>query len=423
MTDCRSPKRNSTNQYQWSGFLVAAILLMCPGCGGSSKPETAGLPHDAGTQSIITPEKLSQFERELEALADSNSVPGLSAAIVHNQQVIWSSGFGFADRENQIPATPDTPYRLASVSKTFAAIVLMQLVDEDKLTLDTPMNAFTLHPWFEPDSWSGAHFPERYDEAPITVRHVLSHTSESTPPGASYSYNGNIFADLTWVVEDATNMSYPDVLRSRILQPLNMTRTLPGHLVPWRQDLIDELPVVYNVEGGVSAPATYPGFGIEPGRDITPWKLEPAFRLSEKGYTSRQAFLGESYTPLSSGNTASGVISTVLDLAKLDVALDNNTLISEASKNTLFTAHQTPDGETLPYGLGWFVEEHLGTKLIWHYGWYPPVISALYLKVPDNEITLLLLSNSDRLSADYSWTAQGVQASPYARLFLERFVF
>ena len=377
----------------------------------------------AEAQTDALSEKVALFEQELAALTETNNVPGLSAAIVHKQAVIWARGFGYADIEKQIPVTAETPYRLASVSKPFAAILLMQLIEEGKLTLDTPMNAFTLHPWFEPGSWSGAHFPSRYEDATITVRHVLSHTSQAAPSGSAYQYNGNIFADLTWVIEDVTKASYPNVLRARMLDPLGMERTLPGHLAPWGQDLVREMPTPYQVQNGVSTPATYPGFGLEPDRDVTPWNLQPAYRLPEKSYAARQAFLDDAYTSMYAGNTASGMISTVLDLARLDIALDQNSLITEASKEAMFTAQKTPSGATLPYGLGWFVEEQEGIRLVWHFGWFPPVVSALYLKVPDEEITLLLLSNSDRLSANYAWSQRGVQASPYARLFLKHFVF
>ena len=409
-----TPQRTKYQELRTRAFLNRFLLTLAV---------LFALVLDAGAQTGAMREKIALFEQELAALAEANNVPGLSAAIVHEQEVIWARGFGVADIETQTPATAETPYRLASVSKPFAAILLMQLVEEGKLTLDTPMSAFTLHPWFEPGSWSGAHFPSRYEEAPITVRHVLSHTSQGTPPGSAYRYNGNIFADLTWVIEDVTKTAYPNVLRARILDTLGMARTLPGHLAPWGQDLIAEMPTPYQVQNGVSTPSTYPGFGLEPGRDVTPWNLQPAFRLPQKGYAARWTFLGDAYTPLYSGNTASGVISTVLDLAKLDIALDRNSLITEASKEALFTAQKTPNGTTLPYGLGWFVEAQQGVRLVWHYGWFPPVVSALYLKVPDEEITLLLLSNSDRLSANYAWSQRGVQASPYARLFLKHFVF
>ena len=88
----------------------------------------------------------------------------------------------------------------------------------------------------------------------------------------------------------------------------------------------------------------------------------------------------------------------------------------------MFTPSRTQTGARLPYGLGWFVEDADGLRLVWHYGWFPPTISALYLKVPDHRLTLILLANSDALSAGVAWTEQGVRASPFARLFLQHFV-
>ena len=251
--------------------LVLWDTLSCPVYAQAQAPE-------AKRQTGPTSEQIALFEKSLEALARSNKLPGLSAALVHKQKVIWARGFGYEDLEKKTPATAETPYRLASLSKPFAAIILMQLVEEQKLVLDAQMKAFKIHPWFEPGSWSGAHFPSRYDEDPITLRHVLSHTSQGKPPGSSYQYNGNIFADLTWVIEDLTKMSYPEVLRERILDKLGMDRTLPGHLYPGGQALLQEMPTPYKVENGESIPASYPGFGLEPDRDVTPWNLQSAYR-------------------------------------------------------------------------------------------------------------------------------------------------
>ena len=77
---------------------------------------------------------------------------------------------------------------------------------------------------------------------------------------------------------------------------------------------------------------------------------------------------------------------------------------------------------TLPYGLGWFVEDVNGRKVVWHYGWFPPVISALYVKLPEQRLTFIMLTNCDKLSADYAWTAEGVRASPITSLFLDTFL-
>ena len=103
--------------------------------------------------------------------------------------------------------------------------------------------------------------------------------------------------------------------------------------------------------------------------------------------------------------TRGGMISTVLDLAKFDVAMDRNRIVSEASKEAMFTPTISSSGRTLPYGMGWFVQEDEGTKLVWHYGWAPHAYSSLYLKVPEKGVTLILLANSDGAMDDRPPTA------------------
>lgn len=406
---------------------VAAALLVWaaataagPGEPRSDAPTSggpAGQPVPTGT----APE-FEAFQRELDRLAAGIPLPGYSAAIVRDGAIVWAHAWGQADREAGIPATPDTPYRLASLSKPLGATLLMQLVEEKKISLDDPMKKYRVHPWFESGGGSWAHYPSRYVEQPITVRHVLTHTSQSDPPGSGYRYSGNIFADLTFVIEDVTRQSYPKALQERILDRAGMTRSLPGQLVPWNAETGRALAKPYKLADGRLAPGTYPGFGLEPDRDVGPQNLDPAFRLPAATVAARRALLGKAYTPLDSAQTAAGAISTVVDLARFDIALDGGRLIATATRDAMFTASRTAEGKKLPYGLGWFVEDDPAPKLVWHYGWFPPTVSALYVKVPERRLTFIVLANSDGISAGVPWTARGVRGSPIARLFLDRFV-
>jgi len=115
------------------------------------------------------------------------------------------------------------------------------------------------------------------------------------------------------------------------------------------------------------------------------------------------------------------MISTVLDLAKFDVAMDQNLLVSEESKEAMFTPTLSNNGQPLPYGLGWFVQEVKGTKLIWHYGYAPGAYSSLILKVPEEEVTLIFLANSDGASAGFYLGDGDVLRSPFAVTFLNLF--
>jgi CubicO group peptidase (beta-lactamase class C family) len=134
----------------------------------------------------------------------------------------------------------------------------------------------------------------------------------------------------------------------------------------------------------------------------------------------RKELLGDGFMHLNAVSAAGEATSTVLDLARFDIALDEGKLISAASRELMWTP-RVVDGTPLAYALGWFVEEFEGRQAVWHYGWLPPGVSALYLKLPREELTFLLLANSDGLSRDFGWSREGVRASPFARAFLARF--
>src|SRR5512136_2157851 len=171
----------------------------------------AGCISPAAKQEKVDAETWNQFETELEALRQEMKIPGMSAAVVKDGELVWARGLGYADLENQILATPETPYHLASVTKTFAALVIMQLVQEGKLGLDDPVSRY------------GVNLPE--GEA-VLVRHLMSHTSADTP-GARYQYDGNRYGMLSQVIQSATGRSLQEWLFERILQPLNMDNTAP----------------------------------------------------------------------------------------------------------------------------------------------------------------------------------------------------
>src|SRR6185503_14476456 len=121
--------------------------------------------------------RIARFETLLESLRQELKIPAYSAAIVKDQKVIWAKGFGYADVENKIPATEHTSYHLASLTKTFASTILMQLVQEGKINLDDPVSKYGI---------------ALESNGVIRVRHLFSHTSEGNP-GERYSYNGNRF--------------------------------------------------------------------------------------------------------------------------------------------------------------------------------------------------------------------------------------
>ena len=115
-------------------FLV--VLLLVAASGTRSHAQRS----DTSTQDR---QRLARFEKQADEFLTLLKIPGMSAVIVKDQKVLWAKGFGFADFESRVPATPDTLYSIASLTKTFAATLIMQLVEEGKLDLDEPASHYS----------------------------------------------------------------------------------------------------------------------------------------------------------------------------------------------------------------------------------------------------------------------------------------
>ena len=117
-------------------------------------------------------------EQWIDSQLDYNDIPGMSAGIVYDQELIWSRGWGYADVDKKIPASPDTIYSICSISKLFTSIGIMQLRDEGKLRLDDPIAKHLS--WFD--------IKDKYPDAPeITIGGILTHSS-GLPREADYPY-------------------------------------------------------------------------------------------------------------------------------------------------------------------------------------------------------------------------------------------
>jgi CubicO group peptidase (beta-lactamase class C family) len=90
--------------------------------------------------SRVPVESLTKLEQELESLRAHLRIPGMSAAIADDEHVIWARGFGMVDRERAVAAAPDTIYHLASLTKPYGSTVVLQLVEEGRLSLDDPVS-------------------------------------------------------------------------------------------------------------------------------------------------------------------------------------------------------------------------------------------------------------------------------------------
>lgn len=323
--------------------------------------------------------RLTLFGRYLEGLRRQVAIPGLSALIAQDGHIIWEQGFGFQDVERRVPAGPDTPYPIASLTKTFSATLLLRCVERGVLDLDEPI----------------ARYSTAIPEPGATVRHVLSHQSAGVP-GSEYRYDGNRFGSLTSVIESCWGFPFRRVLADEILDRFGMQDSVPGH------DL--ENPSLATAQ--LFDAATLERYQRVLARIALP------YRVDSRGRPSLAAFPPKGIT------ASAGLISTVRDLAKYDWALDEHLLLQVGTQELAWTPSRTTLGQTTPYGLGWFVETIDGERVVWHYGLWNGQYSALLLKVPARRMTLILLANSDGLSAPFRLDAGDLRTSPFAAAFL-----
>src|SRR5215510_9473864 len=99
-------------------------------------------PGSSAQQTKLAPDKQTRIEAAVARFMAANAVPGMSVAVIENGAYEWSAGFGLADMENFVPATSQTLYRLASISKSITATAAMLLWQEKKLDLDAPVQKY-----------------------------------------------------------------------------------------------------------------------------------------------------------------------------------------------------------------------------------------------------------------------------------------
>jgi len=328
-------------------------VLVLAGCGSSTAVEQPS-------------HSLAEFRDNLDRLRVSGHVESIAAVIARDQSIVWSASLGAAT------VTDTTVFHLASLTKPFASTVILQLVDEGKVSLDDPVSKYGI---------------VLSSPAPVLVRHLMSHTSEGTP-GTRFAYNGDRFSLLDSVISRAAGKSFAAALQERIVAPLGLTHTAPT-----------PQSAAFAVSG-----------------------LNKAAYLANvaPGYTwSNGTFVPTAYQTAFS--TAAGLTASARDYAAFSMAMDRDAFLKPATKALAWTPAISPKGEVFPYGLGWFATDYKGVRIIWHYGFWT-ASSTLVIKVPSQKLTFVLLANTDGLSAPYPLGAGKLDTSPWARAFLDTFV-
>ncbi len=320
---------------------------------------------------------VSLFERYLDSLRIEAGIPGLSATILHEGVPVWEQSFGRQDVESGLAASATTPYMLGELSQALGGtLVLKSCLDEGYAELSDPVSSW----------WPG--FPDHLS----TIGHLLTHAALPR----TFRYDANRFGALTGVVEECAERSYALLLVEDIFERLGMEHSVPGHTLA-------SLPAADQVALG---PARLAHYTSVLRTMATPYRVDPRSRVATR-----------TAVPARAANTSSGVVSSVRDLARFDTALDRLVLLTRQTRDAAWT-QATP----LPTGLGWFVQAYNGEAVVWQFGQVNEGASSLLIKVPNLRLTLIMLANSDGLTAPFALEKGDVSSSLFARLFLRLFV-
>lgn len=309
------------------------------------------------------------FSSEISHLQEYFQIPSIAILIKKGDTAIYEDYLGLANVPDNIPLDKTTTIPMASLTKILSGIVIMQLEEEGKLSLDDAVSNY-LPSMGVPDS--------------IKLKHVLSHTSQGAV--GKHFYYSNRFGMLTPIIEKADGQSYKDAIQKRIIDKLHLTNTYL---------LKDSLQV--NAENRKIASPYFLGGDMKDG-----------FFQKE----TKKGFIDYGFS------ASAGITSTVHDLGLLSDALDTNALISKISKDKMMTAF-TKDS---PYGLGVFTQQFLGEKLVWGYGQYD-CYSSLILKVPNKNLTYIIAANNNLMSDPARLINGDITTSLFAMSFLKNYVF
>lgn len=331
-------------------------------------------------QPIFTPFGIVPvLDSYLDALRQQAGIPGMSAAIIRDGQILWEKGYGFQNVTTRERATPATPYMLGDASGTLAAILLLQCVEQRRLDLDSPLARF------------GIDIPE----GGATLRDLLSHRQNDGL--GTFVYSPDRYGQLTAVMEWCAPQPYRKSVSHRILNRLAMVDSVPG------TDLRN------------------PNLPLPEGL-YEPEELERYRRVLDRmavGYKVESRSKADRFDPIPAPMTSTGgLVTTVRDLAKLDGALDSRILLLDETLGQAWNPVVNPSGTVMPTGLGWFVQSYNGQRVVWHFGQVPNAYSSLIIKLPERNLTFVLLANSDKLVAPFNLQAGDVSRSLFAALFL-----
>ncbi|RJS16011.1 serine hydrolase [Corallococcus sp. H22C18031201] len=337
-------------------LFAVGVLALAVGCASSPVSTRTSSPWDMAAVDVL----FTEYSGEEQA--------GASVVVIQDGRVVLRRAYGQAQLQPSVLATPQSHFRLASLSKQFTATAVLLLVQDRRLRLEDRVV----------DVLPG--FPAALRD--VRVRHLLQHTSgvwdyeafvpdthpvqvkdrdvleliartDKTyfPPGTQVRYSNSGYALLALIVQQVSGMPFAQFLRERVFLPAGMTTTV-AH------------------EEGISIVAHRAfGYAAAPSRFIP----------SDQSSTS--AVLGDG-----------GIYSSIDDLAAWDVAQEEHRILHADLQSQAWTPPTLPNDTASTYGFGWFVDDDQGLRRLSHHGETCGFTNAI-VKYPDQRLTVIVLTN------------------------------
>jgi serine beta-lactamase-like protein LACTB, mitochondrial len=327
----------------------------------------------------LAAEKLSKIEAAVSKFMATTHAPGVSVAVVENGEYEWGAGFGFADLENNVPASEHTLFRLGSISKPLTAVGALELYERGKIDLDAPVQKYC------------PAFPEK--QKPITTRGVMGHLGgirhykegpddleggntkhfdnpiqagldffKNDPlvadPGTHFHYSTQGYTLVGCVMEGASSKKYLDFMLQNVVAPAGMEHTQADNrlaIIPYRTRF---------------------------------------YQKTDSGTVENADFLDSSYKI-----PGGGWISSAEDMARFEVAIINDKLLKRSTRDLMWTPLKPSDGSKDNYGLGWGVGEENGLRVVGHSGGQQGTSTDFQI-APDQRSGVVVLTNMDGLDPE-----------------------
>jgi len=327
----------------------------------------------------LSEQKRTQIEAAVSKFMASTHVPGVAVAVVENGEYKWGDGFGFADLENNVPASEHTLFRLGSISKTLTAVGAMELWERGKIDLDAPVEKYC------------PAFPQK--QKPITTREVMGHLGgirhyKEGPddlevgntkhfddpiqagldffkndalvadPGTHFHYSTQGYTLVGCVMEGASAAKYLDFMRQNVFAPASMEHTVADNRY-----------------------------------DIIPYRTR-FYQKTKSGGVENADFLDSSYKI-----PGGGWLSSAEDIARFEVAVLNDKLVKASTRELMWTPLKPSDGSKDTYGLGWGAGDKDGIQFVGHSGGQQGT-STDFLIAPKQRAGVVVLTNMEGLDAN-----------------------